>query len=311
MHGAAVVVALDRRRPRRPRRRGPARDGPPSRAESVTGRSRFTGSPGASRRALDAGQRLLGQVERQVRRRSRHHGEAHTVHRDRRADVAVGDDRAASHDEPGRAGLERPTPRSSTIPVNIGLHPQVVADPLDVDDPQRGRLADRSEPVAHQHAGGVRPADQLRGEVQHDAVDEAPPARSSTRASRRLRPARPGRRACPGAPPASGRRHAARRILIERRRRRRRRRAHASTTLAAGALRWSRPAWAPRRRRCGRRRETRPDASTTTRSGGRPRYAGSRTVSEGSSAITVPAPTTIASAAAAEDAARRPARPRR
>src|SRR5204862_6259684 len=80
---------------------------------------------------------------------------------------------------------ERTEPSSSTIPVNIGLHPDVVAEALDRDDVEVERLADRREAPAADDAARRRPARDLRREVHDHRVDDA----VTNRAPRKRRPA--------------------------------------------------------------------------------------------------------------------------
>src|SRR5439155_21194152 len=66
----------------------------------------------------------------------------------------------------------RTSPSSSTIPVNIGLQPEVVSDPLDGRELQPQRFGDRREPRAHHHGWGRSAPDEDRRDVEHDAVDQ-------------------------------------------------------------------------------------------------------------------------------------------
>jgi hypothetical protein len=56
--------------------------------------------------------------------------------------------------------------------VNIRLHPQVLADPLDRPDPQRQGMPNRREPASLEHRRRIHAADQLRRQVQDDRVDD-------------------------------------------------------------------------------------------------------------------------------------------
>ena len=119
------------------------------------------------------GQRLLRQVERQVLGSPSDHGQAHAVHGDRRADVAVGHDGAAAHHQPERSGLEHGPPLLN----DPGEHPPPPVRPRRSDRTLTirnvARLVDRREPLTHQDPRSLRAADQLRSQVQHDPVDEA------------------------------------------------------------------------------------------------------------------------------------------
>src|SRR5687767_15429942 len=64
-------------------------------------------------------------------------------------------------------------PRSSTIPVNIRHHLQVVSDAADLNHFDTVRLRDARDAVAHQHAGGLASAHEDRGDEQNELVHKA------------------------------------------------------------------------------------------------------------------------------------------
>ena len=72
---------------------------PPSRATSVTGRSRFTGSPRSEVPETRPLERLLRQIEPQRRVGALHHREADAVHRQGCPNVAVANDRTGVDDQ--------------------------------------------------------------------------------------------------------------------------------------------------------------------------------------------------------------------
>ena len=141
----------------------------------VTGRSRFTGSPVASRARLDAGERLLGQVERELGRRRASTTVRHTPFT---ATDAPTSRRAATVRQPTTS---RRAPASRTVAALLndpGEHPPPPScrrrPGRSIDDLQRERIADRREarPPRALRAHPTPPM-SLRREIQHDPIDEA------------------------------------------------------------------------------------------------------------------------------------------
>src|SRR5436190_398487 len=70
-----------------------------------------------------------------------------------------------------RSRNDRTTPSSSTMPVNIGLHPYVASDVPNVGDVELGGAAERRESRSPDHAGRAGAPQELRGEIEHETVD--------------------------------------------------------------------------------------------------------------------------------------------
>ena len=161
---------------------------------------------------------------------------------------------------------------------------------------QPQRLGDRREPAPAEHARSGGAADEHGRDVQHDVVDRGRPAPDSTRAWRRPRPAPPGRLVCRG--------DAGARAATRRRRRRARGPPPRLPQRSTRGSAFRREVGRGDQRRCrsveqmpgGRHPARGVDHDAHRRRASAKRA--SRTVSEGSSAIAVPAPTTTASAQA-------------
>ena len=242
---------------------------PPSRAESVTGRSRFTGSPGVSlprvERASVSGDRSNERSPAPLATTVRH-----TPFTATEAPMSLSDDDgpAADH-EPGRAGLEHDAPLLN----DPGEHPPPPSGrPRAVPRSRCGARPPRpigAKPSPIRIPGASRAADQLGRQVEHDAIDRgvartklharvAPPSsstpctsrfpRCANRSARQTPPVSSGSNdstSAPAAVHASTRPRAARSVV--------------ATSVGAE----------PSKTRASA--GTRPDESTTTRSGGRPR----------------------------------------
>jgi hypothetical protein len=88
------------------------------------------------------------------------------------ADRAVGRDERAGDDEPAPSSA-RTAPSSSTIPVNIGLHPDVGADRIGPDEGTHHRRVDRCEALPITAPGAPAPPHDAGGDVRHDPVHRA------------------------------------------------------------------------------------------------------------------------------------------
>src|SRR6266511_75943 len=141
---------------------------PPRRDSRVTGLSRLTGSPDDSEarelRVAVSGERSNASVIPSPL------GERSTTvrHTPLTASDAPGPESTETFEhatrkrEPGSTT----TPRSSTIPVNIRHHLQVLTDRLDRSNADGQRVGDRGHAVAAQHSGGRRATEQLGRQVQ-------------------------------------------------------------------------------------------------------------------------------------------------
>src|SRR5262245_39881205 len=143
---------------------------PPSRAARVTGRSRLTVAPART------DPRLVRSSVSPLRSNARVSSVRSTTVRQvpfTATDAPIGLSVATS----GQRTTSRPpssartAPSSSTIPVNIGLHPDVGTDLVDPHQGQIQRRVDRREPLPHHGARRAGASDHTRREVLHDAVN--------------------------------------------------------------------------------------------------------------------------------------------
>src|SRR3954447_3076787 len=143
---------------------------PPSRAANVTGRSRLTVAPART------DPRLVRLSVSPLRSNASVASVRSTTVKQvplTATDAPIGLSVATS----GQRTTSRPpssactVPSSSTIPVNISLHPDVGADAVDPNERQVQRRADRREPLPHHRARRVGAADDPRRDVLDDAVD--------------------------------------------------------------------------------------------------------------------------------------------
>src|SRR6185312_3061477 len=145
---------------------------PPSRAASVTGRSRLTGAP------VRTEPRVVRSSVSPLRSKASVSTVCSTTVRQvpfTATDAPTGLSVATS----GHATTSRPpssartAPSSSTIPVNIGLHPDVGADRIDPDEGHIHRRVDRCEALPHHGARGTGASHDAGGDVLHDPVHRA------------------------------------------------------------------------------------------------------------------------------------------
>src|SRR5512132_2429455 len=142
---------------------------PPNRVARVTGRSRFTGSPG------ERPERLVRRTVSSDRSNPRWSGPRSTTVR-HTPFTAIDEPTSLSastvrQDTVIRSGARSTTaPSSSTIPVNMGLHPQVLPYVVEGRDGELHGLGDGGEPPSAQDTGRVLAPNELGGEVHHDLV---------------------------------------------------------------------------------------------------------------------------------------------
>ena len=133
----------------------------------------MTGSPGREPPSAVRASVSSRQVERQVLGSPRDDGQAHAVHGDRGADVAVGRRRCGSRPPAGRSGLEH----GPALLNDPGEHRPPPVGPSPIRSTADDRAARRASAIGANPSptstpGAADAADQLRGEVQHDPVDE-------------------------------------------------------------------------------------------------------------------------------------------
>src|SRR5439155_11742662 len=134
----------------------------------VTGRSRFTGSPG------DRSTRLVrSSVSGDRSKLSRSPSRATTVrHTPFTAIESPGTEPGATlgASTTNRDAPSTTVPRSSTIPVNIRHHLQILTHPLYRTNGHRERRSDGGHPFASEDARRGYPPNELGGEVKHQPV---------------------------------------------------------------------------------------------------------------------------------------------
>src|SRR4051794_28854106 len=143
---------------------------PPSRAARVTGRSRLTVPPARAEpsavRSSVSPLRSNASVS-SVRSTTVKHVPLTATDAPTGLSVATSGQATTSLPPSSR----RTAPSSSTMPVNIRLHPYVGTDRVDTNERQVHRGVDRREPLPHDGARRMRPAHDPRRDVLHDPVD--------------------------------------------------------------------------------------------------------------------------------------------
>src|SRR6187200_209837 len=147
---------------------------PPSRAARVTGRSRFTACPSTSRR------RLVRSIVSSDRSNARDAPSLPTTVRhtpftaiDAPMSLSVGTTRHATVSR--WPAIARTSPRSSTIPVNMGLQSDVGTEPLGRVERELKRFSDRREPAPTDHARSGDSTHEGGRDVQDGVVDQSVP----------------------------------------------------------------------------------------------------------------------------------------